>query len=293
VAKQLPHSSGSGMLLVRLRLCLMVLSAIVAVTACGSAPSHHLPPRNSHLSHTLLVASGQPAMWILAFAHFDQVVAAPQSRAVMKGGMVFEPISVRQRPSGLLPVLPTFVVHSYAALEFDFQHHAIPSGTRAILYDNERFADTPRNEQADPGYYDGLVAAFARAHKMVSICDFIQPDRLRPSQRLPADEVPPCDIVGLNTVQQSERDPQQYATKVIHMVTVVHDLNPRLPVLAGLSTNPAGSPVTARELVSDVRATRRFVSGYWLNVPAPGVGCPRCHLPDPSILVTVMGMLAM
>ncbi len=210
----------------------------------------------------------------------------------MGGGTIYEPLSLRQTQSTLVPVVPTFVVHSYAVLEADFSNHQVPPGTKAILYDNERFADTPLAEQANPGYYDSLVAAAAASHHMLSICDFIQPDRLSASQRIPSAEVPKCDIVGLNTVQQSERNPQQYAATVRHIIGIIDTVNPQLPAIAGLSTNPAGPPVTATELVSDIRATQSFVAGYWLNVPSPGVGCPNCHAPDPAILESAMSMLA-
>jgi hypothetical protein len=243
-------------------------------------------------SGELLAYGGQPASWIFAESHFDQVVGAPGVARLMEGGEVFEPMSTKQRPSSLLPVLPTAVFHSYQDLLGLANSGGLPGPYKAILYDNERFADTPSNEQADPHHYDTLVAQLAKRYGLTSICDFIQPDRLPSSERDPAQEVPPCDVIGLNTVQQSERNPAQYKAIVAKETSTIRSMSPSVPVLAGLSSNPAGGAVTASELAQDIEATRAIVNGWWLNVPAPGVGCPDCGKPQPQIMADALEMVA-
>jgi len=240
----------------------------------------------------LLAAGGKPATWVLAEAHFDQVVSPAPVRRLLGGGTVFEPVSPRQRTSDLLGAKATAVFHSEALLASAAASGAIPASTQAILYDNERFADTPADEQADPAHYDRLAAALASEHGWTSICDLVLPDRLSPADRNASAEVPPCDVVGLNTVQQSERDPERYAALVERDVALVHSVAPGRPVLAGLSANPRGGPVTAAELAADIEATHADVAGYWLNVPSPGVGCPACHAPDPAVLVQALELVA-
>jgi|GEM_PF-754788 len=240
----------------------------------------------------LLAAEGQPADWVLAYAHFQQVVGAPGAAKIMAGGQIFEPLSPRQDPSKLLPVVGTLVVHSEAALSQAISQGSVPPDIKAVLYDNERFPDTPSNEQANPAHYYDLVAEIAAAHRWVSICDFIEPDRLPAGSRNPAAEVPPCSVVGLNTVQQSERDPASYQAVVAKDVSIVHAVDPTKPVLAGLSSNPAGGPLSPSELTADIERTHSLVAGYWLNVPAPGVGCPKCASPDPQLMVAALQALA-
>jgi len=49
--------------------------------------------------------------------------------------------------------------------------------------------------------------------------------------------------------------------------------------------------VTASELASDIEATHDLVAGYWLNVPSPGIGCPRCAQPDPALMAAALEAL--
>jgi hypothetical protein len=240
----------------------------------------------------LLAANGHPADWILAASQFAAVVGQPGVARLMGGGTVFEPVSPRQAPSGLLPVTPTLVVHSEGLLANEVAAGQVPGDIRAVLYDNERFPDTPSVEQADPLAYDQRVAALAAEHHWVSICDLIEPDRLPADQRTPKDEVPPCTIIGLNTVQQSERQPVAYEARVARALATIHAVRPDAIVLAGLSANPRGGPVTAAELAGDIEATRDLVQGYWLNVPSPGIGCPACGQPDPGLMAAALQLLA-
>lgn len=237
-------------------------------------------------SGPLRAAHGRPAEWILAASQLPAVLGSPAVRRVLAGGTVFEPLGPHQRPSELLAVVPTVVFHSEATLAAEADH--LPDDVRAVLYDNERFADTPAAEQADPRAYDVAVAEIAASHHWTSICDLILPERLPADVRTPQEEVPPCDVIGLNTVQQSERDPARYARLVAEDVALVQSVAPGRPVLAGLSANPAGPPVTAAEIAADIRLTRSLVAGYWLNVPSPGVGCPHCHEPDPALLARAL-----
>lgn len=239
----------------------------------------------------LLAAGGQPADWILAASQFAAVVGQPGVTRLMGGGTIYEPVSARQTPSKLLPVTPTLVVHSEILLSQLVAQHQLSPDIQAVLYDNERFADTPVAEQSDPLSYDQKVTGLAAANHWVTICDLIEPDRLPIGMRDPAQEVPPCTIIGLNTVQQSERQPAQYTALVTQDVNIIHKIRPTATVLAGLSANPRGGPVTASELTADIRATHDLVQGYWLNVPAPGIGCPACGLPDPNLMASALKQL--
>ncbi len=158
----------------------------------------------------------------------------------------------------LLPVIPTVVFHSATLFAQTLAHQALPQDTGAVLYDNERYASTPTQEQQSPLQYDNLVAQEAHQHHLISICDLVEPDRLPSTARTPRQEVSVCDIIGLNTVQQSERNATLYAEKVREAVQIIRTVRPNATVLAGLSTNPAGSPVTPQSTYK----RRGLVNGY-------------------------------
>lgn len=240
-----------------------------AISATGSAAAPHQPTK----SHP----------WIFAYAHFDQVIGSPNLVAKLRRQHItmYEVLTISQAPSKLLPVIPTLDFHSEAAMEHALAH-PIPSYFKAVIYDNERYANTPANEQADPVTYTNKAIALAHAHHLQIICDYIEGDRVKGGY------TPACDIIGLNTVQQSERSATTYASKVAAIIRAVHRADPTVPIIAGLSSNPARSPVTASELIDDIHSTQSEVSGYWLNVPAPGVGCPDCNEPDPSVAIQML-----
>jgi hypothetical protein len=230
-------------------------------------------------------------IWILAAPHFAAVTRSAVVRRLFARGTVLEPVGPRERPSRRLPVLPTAVFHNERL--FARTVDALASrGIRAVLYDNERFATTPPREQQDPRLYDTRFAALARRRGLLSVCDLILPDRLPPGERTPRAEVPPCAVVGLNTVQQSERDPRRYIQRVRRLVAIVRRLRPHVPIVAGISSNPRGPRVSPRTLARDMRLASPYVQGFWLNVPAPGVGCPRCRRPRPAVLARALTLAA-
>jgi hypothetical protein len=67
--------------------------------------------------------------------------------------------------------------------------------------------------------------------------------------------------------------------------------NPRVTILAGLSTNPPGAEVTSQQLTAAIRATSGVVSGYWLNIPGRGPRCPTCNAPRPDLARQLLGAL--
>jgi hypothetical protein len=255
------------------------------------AKLHHHHKRADH-SVAERHSTNHHFIWLLAESHFDQVVSVPAVRALFARGVVYEPITPHQHASTLVPVIPTADFHSEQLLAEAVNGHTLAPGVRAVIYDNERFANTPLIEQQHIRRYTDLAASVAAKHGLESICDFIQPDRLPHGARTPVNEVPPCSIVGLNTVQQSERSPSRYRAVVAREVAIIRKVNPRAPIIAGLSSNPRGAPVSASELTADMKATVGLVNGFWLNVPAPGVGCPQCHAPDPALMATALSKFA-
>ena len=83
--------------------------------------------------------------------------------------------------------------------------------------------------------------------------------------------------------QSLERDTSSYVTFVREAAAQARAANPRVAILAGLSTNPPGAEVTSEQLTAAIHATRGIVDGYWLNIPGRGPRCPGCNSPRPDV----------
>jgi hypothetical protein len=155
-----------------------------------------------------------------------------------------------------------------------------------IVLDLEHWRFTPEAEQQDPALtfqmaYNWTVRHGAWVLDAPALDLFGRPRVTRYFQLLQQVRAPAFDIQA----QRFERNPRQYAEFVRESVTILRRNNPGMVILAGLSTNPGGAPVTLADLLADYRATRALVSGYWLNIPSPGSYCPRCKRSDPVMAV--------
>jgi hypothetical protein len=99
-----------------------------------------------------------------------------------------------------------------------------------------------------------------------------------------------ADIIELQA-QSLERDAAAYTAFVRAATSQASTANPRIIVLAGLSTNPPGAPVDSQQLTAAVQATQSMVDGYWLNIPGQGPRCPTCNNPRPDIAVQTLQSL--
>ncbi|MEX6430595.1 hypothetical protein [Ferrimicrobium acidiphilum] len=263
----------------------------LSLAACGTTHAKHHSSIVKTAPSPHPVTASNRTIWLLAYSHFNQVVSNSKVLQLFERGTVYEPITSRQTANTLHNIIPTADFHSAALLAQKIASPPFLRSVGAIIYDNERYANTPQIEQLNPLHYYTEVSHLAKDHHLTSICDFIQPDRLPASERNPSNEVPNCSIIGLNTVQQSERNPQTYLAVVSRAVRTIRSVEPSVPIIAGISANPRGAPVTAAELTTDMRIVAPLVNGFWLNVPAPGVGCPSCHEPDPNLLQQALANL--
>ncbi len=197
-------------------------------------------------------------------------------------------------PTSSLHLVPTAYFNSYVTFVSAVTGHQLSPQIRAVIFDDS--ADTPASvvppEEADHPYqYDQKFAAFAARHGLLSMCDYILPSRLGHAST--TGEAPPCAVELLNSSQQSERSASQYQRIVRTAVEAARAAKPTMPVFAGLSTNPRGTPVTAAELAAAVRTTDSIVTGYWVSIPpAGGIGCPDCSPQNPALLPAFLGLLA-
>ena len=165
----------------------------------------------------------------------------------------------------------------------------------AVVYDQEFWRFTPSPEQKDPAPYVRRAEVMAHRRGLQLIATpavdlvravgkpahgtvyetFLRLGIARQVSRF-------ADVFEIQA-QGAEADVQRYQSFVEGAATQAREANPRVVLVAGLSTNPTGQEVTAAELEADVAATRRIVSGYWLNVPSGGAYCPTCGAPQPQV----------
>lgn len=174
-----------------------------------------------------------------------------------------------------------------------------------ILYDPEAWKYTPIGEQRDPVAAACSAAAAAHRHgkrlivaPAVDLVRVLAPDAAGPGQRYATFErlklasgMARCADVYEVQAQGAEAD----AAKFRHFVQVeahqARAANPRILVLAGLSTNPSGHRVSARQVYTAVESVRDSVDGYWLNIPAGGGACPRCGAPQPQVAAELLRLM--
>ena len=169
---------------------------------------------------------------------------------------------------------------SEAQFEADLAAGAIPAGTRAVMYDPERWADTPVVEQRDPVAATRAFAAAARAAGYQVIVT-PHPNLVgvpgavcgpHPAESL-EDAFLRCGITGAAArvadvveiqAQYLETDPARYADVVGRAAEQARAANPAALVISGLSTRFAS---TAQTLVDAWMAVRAIVDGHYMAVP--------------------------
>jgi hypothetical protein len=193
---------------------------------------------------------------------------------------------------------------SVRAIERAFENGTIDGRVRAVLYDNENWNFTPKDEQlssvqstqraAELAHEHGLLLIASPAVNLVRSLDpnfsgkrfdrFLQLDLLGGAARY-------ADVVVVQA-QGAETALPLYSDFVNAAARQIRSSNQHATVLAGISTNPSGQKVTADQVLAAVRATESGVDGYWFNVPSPGPYCPGCTEFRPDIAIQVLRALA-
>lgn len=171
-------------------------------------------------------------------------------------------------------------------------------GVGAVMYDPEKWQFTPEEEQRNPGYYACKIAGIVHAqHRLLIVApaaDLVGggPNRFdRFLQAKIAASMAKCADVYEIQAQGAELDVHDFASYVRKAAEQAREANPNIIVLAGISTNPTGKNVTAKELYACVQAVSNTVSGYWLNIPSGGAACPTCGEAKPEVAAELLEMM--
>ena len=291
----LPHTRRRRVALYLATRAVAAGTVICALSACSATSpiSHILPTRR---------ASGNPA-WLLTRSALSRLALQPAVKDRLNASRVYEILQPGQRPVAQVPAEPVVIFESATALEGAVNRHDIPARTYGVLYDPEAWRLTPLAEQQDPVRAAAGAAAAAHAHGL----RFIVAPALNLTKVLESSSRGPrwrqflslnlvgtlariADIVELQA-QSLERDTAAYTAFVHAATSQALAANPRIRVLAGLSTNPPGPPVDSQHLAAAIGATRFIVDGYWLNIPGHGPRCLTCNAPAPEIAVRALQAL--
>lgn len=272
------------------RSLLLAVVAIATVGCSAGTTSGHPAP-----AERLAPAASSTATWIFTKQALDAVTANPSARARLDGAHVYEILKDKQQPSTAVPVLPTVSFKSFAALAGTLDRGRLPRDTRAVIYDAEHWAQTPVDEQRDPASFYRQAAAITHRHGLIFIAtpamDLVNTDAKIADQaasflkeNIDASAASGADVLDIQA-QSLERDPAAYQDFVGKAAAQARSANPKVTVVAGLSTNPPGSPVTPTMLVSDITAVAATTSGFWMNIPDLGPDCTDCTRSRPEVAV--------
>jgi hypothetical protein len=241
-----------------------------------------------------------PPAWLLTRWALGQVAADPAARAGLARARVCQLLGPGQQPLECVPAEPVLICGSVTRLRQAIGCHGIPNGASAVLYDPEAWPFTPSQEQRDPAAATARAATLARRHGLrlmvapaLSLTRVLAPGDGGPRWRrfldlgVAAATARHADVFEVQA-QSLARDTGSYAGFVRAAAAQARAAHPGIQVLAGLSTNPPGAPVTLGQLTDAVRATRHAVDGYWLNIPRPGRHCPTCNPPRPGLGVALL-----
>jgi len=239
--------------------------------------------------------------WLFAQPGASAIAADPtasnylngSSPIVMKGTNTFIPAAWK--------AIPYEAFASYAAMQSAFQNGTLVHGEQAIMYDNEDWSLTPIDEQEHPALYEklaanlvhgaGLLFISAPALDLVKVVDpgcspFWQ---CYLNLGLAAGGARYADIFDIQA-QSLENNTAKYANFVQLATAQARHANPRVMVLAGLSTDPNGRTTTESAILAAIAATRNIIDGYWFNIPTTSVNCPSCTY-DPQLAIDVIDYL--
>jgi hypothetical protein len=200
--------------------------------------------------------------------------------------------------------VPLISFKSFAAIGNALQTGDLGPEVKGVMYDYEKWKFTPQEEQRNPAGYVKRAADLVHAHGLLfltapalNIVTVMAPakDASRMYDTylrlgIAADAARYADVVDIQA-QRYERDTELYARFVGQAAAQARQANPKVVVLAGISTQPIGQDVTADDILRTIAATREVVDGYWFNIPQPSEYSPRATQFRPDIAIDVLRRL--
>jgi hypothetical protein len=287
----------------RWRYAAVAVSAALLIAGCTSAATR--PPTVSESASPSASATFTGTRWLIATSAITKLddLVGPTVVARYLDGPQTTIITDRTIPAFLTDWHANFALDtkSLEQIRLDVTG-ALSPRISMILYDPEHWSFTPTAEQMAVGPSTRTAASIAHGAGLGLIAapatDLAQQKASGESTATAFLQTNDLGQVASSAnwveiqAQGLERNPAGYAAYIDEALRQIRQASPNAVVYAGLSTNPSGPPVDAAELIEDVRLTSSAVSGYWLNIPAPGAACPRCGQPQPQIAIDLLESLA-
>jgi hypothetical protein len=239
--------------------------------------------------------------WLFAQPGASAIAADPTASGHINGSspIVMKGAATKIPPTWAAVAYESFA--SYATMLSSFQDNTLVPGEQAIMYDNEAWSMTPPTEQENPALYEKLAANLVRsagflfiAAPALDLVKVIEPGcspfwQCYLDLGLAASGARYADVFDIQA-QSLENDATKYADFVSKAAAQARRANPKVTVLAGISTDPNGQTTSEGAILGAIAATRGVVDGYWFNIPTTGVQCPACTY-DPQLAIDVIDYL--
>ncbi|MDH6108458.1 hypothetical protein P3T36_003898 [Kitasatospora sp. MAP12-15] len=292
---------------------LLALAAVVTYLALGGSggrsPSRAVGPQSPPPGSAAPGTGATGTSWIVSGSTLTRLLATDTTGSTTAKNFNTPNAYVLTGPDAwAVPAgwssTPTASFTSYTALRSAFAKHSLDPRIRAVLYDNEHWSLTPADEQADPAHYDQLAAELVHRNHLLFIAapapDLV--NKLSPDTTTDkfgaflglgvlGQAARYADVLDIQA-QGAENNPTLFASFVSAATAQARQANPHVKVLAGISTNPSGTAVTAATIDSAARTVRTAIDGYWLNDPAASAACPACAGPYPQTALTALRNLS-
>jgi hypothetical protein len=250
-------------------------------------------------------AGTKPIRWLFNGPGVAAMAADPDAARLLDGR---EPFVMWGRPlSGVPQSWQAIHVISYKSLQDikDALAAGLAPEIKGVMYDQEKWRFTPEDEQRNPGPYLKTAADLVHAKGLlfltapaVNLVNVLEPgargrgmDEAYLRLGLAADAARYADVFDIQA-QRFLGDAKTYESFVRQAAAQARQANPKVIVLAGISTEPIGRSVTADDIVLAISATRDVVDGYWFNIPKPSEYSPVAKAFRPDIAVDVLRRLA-
>ena len=277
-----------------LALCIIVIVIVVGSRPPASPPPAS-PPSRSPPRHARELST-----WVLAQSSLSNVSSAAPS-IVMR--MFDHPyVYITAAPGSGDPVppgwrsVPTVNFKSYGAFAAAVSTGAMPSWTKAVLYDPEAWPQTPFNEQTNVGYYMRQFCRLAHSHGWQAIMTpgtdlmniypklrgetnaqaFIRHNIAGAAARY-------ADVSEAQS-QTIEISPGSYNWFLSRARFQALAANPRVVFLGGLTANLLGTTASAAVMYHAAASVTDVVAGFFLNVSR--------NAPDPANAAQFLQQLA-
>lgn len=233
----------------------------------------------SHLATTAMGRAGsRPAGWIVAASAIAQMLRTGVSHRLIEAAFSNDHTFV-YGPGPATTGVPTAYYTSYASIQAAFADGRLPGSFKAVIYDNERWPQTPVAEQQDPQKYERLTGQLLHQHGLAYIAT-PAPDltwstgnphedsyRAFLRRRIPGNAARYANAVDIQGQIRETRLPY-FAGFVRRAVQQIRSANPHAAIFIGLRADPAPytGPAAAQKLEAAYESVAGMGDGYWLNV---------------------------